>query len=443
MKLLHEQSSQCLRSELDLFSLPPTQTAVDGSQWVEHSPVSTITSSSPIEFIVSGSGEDYMDLNNTLLEVKACIKTTNDSPVDAAVAVAPINNTLHSLFSQIDVSLNDVNVSSATTTYPYRAYIETHLNYGTDAKKSRLQAAMYFIDDNLTVSNPIPDSSSARNMGLKRRHGICTAKPTFDMIGPLHVDVFNQSKYMLNGVTMKVRMTRSKDSFVLMAKSDVTESFKVDILSAKLFVRKLKITPSLCLAHERILQQKTAKYPITRVECKVIHLPQGQKSFTHDNLFLGQLPKRIVLGIVDNRAFNGDISLNPYNFQHCNLNYLAVHLDGQQVPWAPLQPSFSGSSYIRAFYTQFTGGDGISSDTGNTIGREQFVNGHALYCFDLTPDLSSSCGHHFSVTKSGNLRLELAFEVALSITGNVLVYSEFDNVIEIDKDRKVTRNYGH
>ena len=379
MKLLHEQSSQCLRSELDLFSLPPTQTAVDGSQWVEHSPVSTITSSSPIEFIVSGSGEDYMDLNNTLLEVKACIKTTNDSPVDAAVAVAPINNTMYSLFSQIDVSLNDVNVSSATTTYPYRAYIETHLNYGTDAKKSRLQAAMYFIDDNLTVSNPIPDSSSARNMGLKRRHGICTAKPTFDMIGPLHVDVFNQSKYMLNGVTMKVRMTRNKDSFVLMAKSDVTESFKVDILSAKLFVRKLKITPSLCLAHERILQQKTAKYPITRVECKVIHLPQGQKSFTHDNLFLGQLPKRIVLGMVDNRAFNGDISLNPYNFQHCNLNYLAVHLDGQQVPWAPLQPSFSGSSYIRAFYTQFTGGDGISSDTGNTIGREQFVNGHALY----------------------------------------------------------------
>ena len=44
---------------------------------------------------------------------------------------------------------------------------------------------------------------------------------------------------------------------------------------------------------------------------------------------------------------------------------------------------------------------------------------------------------------SSNLRLELAFEVALSITGNVLVYSEFDNVIEIDKDRKVTRNYGH
>ena len=64
---------------------------------------------------------------------------------------------------------------------------------------------------------------------------------------------------MLNGVTMKVRMTRSKASFVLMAKSDVTESFKVDILSAKLFVRKLKITPSLCLTHETHSPTKDGK----------------------------------------------------------------------------------------------------------------------------------------------------------------------------------------
>ena len=101
------------------------------------------------------------------------------------------------------------------------------------------------------------------------------------MIGPLHVDVFkNQSKYMLNGVMMKVRMTHSNDSFVLMPKSDVTESFKIDILLAKLFVRKLKLTASLCLAHERILQQKTVKYHITRVECKVVHLPQGKEFYT-------------------------------------------------------------------------------------------------------------------------------------------------------------------
>ena len=134
MKLIHKQSSQCLRSEVDLFSVPLRQTAVDGSQWVEHSPVSTITWSSPIEFIMSGSGEDYMDLNNTLLEVKACIKNNERLSSGCSSCSCTNKQTLHTLFNQIYVSLNDVNVSSPTTTYPYRAYIETHLNYGTDAK---------------------------------------------------------------------------------------------------------------------------------------------------------------------------------------------------------------------------------------------------------------------------------------------------------------------
>ena len=35
------------------------------------------------------------------------------------------------------------------------------------------------------------------------------------MIGTLHVDVLNPRKYILNGAMMKVRMTRSKESFVI------------------------------------------------------------------------------------------------------------------------------------------------------------------------------------------------------------------------------------
>ena len=118
------------------------------------------------------------------------------------------------------------------------------------------------------------------------------------MIGGLHADIFNQNRYMINGVTIKLRMIRFKDCFVLMSAN--AESYTVDIVSAKLLIRKLKIAPSLALAHEKLMAKKNTKYPLTRVEVKVFHLPKGQKSFTHDNLFLGQLPKRVVLGILDN-----------------------------------------------------------------------------------------------------------------------------------------------
>ena len=107
----------------------------------------------------------------------------------------------------------------------------------------------------------------------------------------------------------------------------------------------------------------------------------------------------------------------------------------------PLKPSFAANNYVRSFFTQFSSGDGINSDTGNTIDREEFKDGHTLYCFDLTPDLSSSSGHHFNVTKRGNLRVEMGFEKVLPFTGNVIVYSEFESIIEIDGERKVTHDY--
>ena len=431
--------TQCIRSELELFSLPPLQTAVEEGQWVEYNPVSSINSAALIEFVVTGSGEEYADLSKTLIEIKAEIRNQHGETIEATNHVAPINNTLHSLFSQLDVSLNDASVSSSTTMYPYRAYIENHLNYGSDAKNSRLSAGLYYKDENITQSDPIPTEHTNVNYGLKERHIICTGKP-FDMIGVLHADICNQNRYLLNGVTMRIRFTRSQDQFVLM--SNESESFHVEILSAKLLVRKLKISSNLALAHEQLLESKPAKYPITRVEVKVFHLPKGQKSFTHDNLILGNLPKRICIGIVDNNAFNGNYLLNPLNFQHYNVNFLSLHLDGNQIPWAPLKPYFSHNNFIRAYFTQFTGGDGTSSDTGNCIDRDDFKHGNALYCFDLTPDLSSSSSHHLCVTRQGNLRVEFGFDNVLQFTRNVIVYSEFDNVIEIDKDRKVTHDYG-
>jgi hypothetical protein len=39
--------------------------------------------------------------------------------------------------------------------------------------------------------------------------------------------------------------------------------------------------------------------------------------------------------------------------------------------------------------------------------------------------------------KQGNLRVEIEFADALTATINVIMYAEFDNVIEIDRNRQV------
>ena len=59
--------------------------------------------SGPIEFHVSGTGDEYLDLAGTQLFVKAKITKANGTAIYADTQVGPVNLFLHSLFSQVDV----------------------------------------------------------------------------------------------------------------------------------------------------------------------------------------------------------------------------------------------------------------------------------------------------------------------------------------------------
>lgn len=437
MAFVHPNSCECNKSELDLFTLPPTQTAVESSQWVEYRPVSTLSAGAPIQFVVMGSGEEYLDLSETYLQVtakitkpsgNALVTTTTEGGDGADIGVGPVNNWLHSLFSQVDVSLNERLVTSSTNTYAYRGYLETLLSYGPAAKESHLTASMWYKD----TSGQMDDTGN-NNSGFATRRRMTANSHTVTLIGRPHLDLCFQDRLLLNGVDFKMRLVRSKDAFCVMGDG------KVEIEDVSLFVRKVKVHPSIQLGHINALNQVPAKYPIRRVETKVFSIPKGNLSANQENLFLGQLPKRVVIGLVENAAFSGDSTKNPFKFDHFHADFLALYLDGVQIPSKPLQPDFTNKLYTRSYVSLFTGTGLMSQDQGNHVSWEEFGNGYTLFAFDLTPDLSD--GGHFNIVKQGNLRLELHFKTQLPQTVNAIVYAEFDNVIEIDKARNVLFDY--
>jgi len=124
MAFVHEQSCECTKSELDLFSVPPTQASMEQRSWVEYHPLTTVTEGSPIEIDISGTGEDFA---NTMLYVKAKLTANDSTNLAADAAVGPVNLFLHSLFLQVDISLNGTLITASTNTYPYRAMLETLL----------------------------------------------------------------------------------------------------------------------------------------------------------------------------------------------------------------------------------------------------------------------------------------------------------------------------
>ena len=90
MAFVNSDSCECAKSELDLFTVPPTQTSIRDACWVEYQPISSIQNRAPIEFDVSGTGEDYIDCSSSvLLYVRAKITQANDNNLVADSTAAP------------------------------------------------------------------------------------------------------------------------------------------------------------------------------------------------------------------------------------------------------------------------------------------------------------------------------------------------------------------
>lgn len=439
MAFIHPHSCECTKTELDLFTVPPTQTSIESGGWVEYNPISSIADGVPIEFVVGGSGQDYIDLANTQLYVRAEIVQGNNTAIDNTHHVGPVNLLLHSLFSEVDFKLNDTLISSTNNTYPYRAYIETLLSYGPSAKNSQLTSALYYKDEATKMDDANPLAANA-NGGLKKRHAFFNDGEVVDMMGCIHSDLFFQEKYLPSDVGLRLRLVRSKNTFCLMSDTPAT-AFKIKLHDVKLLIRKVKLSPSVFVAHAKALEVGNAKYPIRRVVTKTFTIPRGNLDFSQENVFAGQLPTRLVIGMVDNDSFNGAYDKNPYNFKNYNLNQIKIFLDGQQQHIRPLEPNFTANQTIKSYMSLFSGTGKNQKDEGNDITREDYGNGYSLYCFDLTPDLAEN--DHFNLAKDGNVRIDLKFGTALAGTINCIVYAEFENILEIDRNRNIIFDYGN
>ena len=117
-----------ITSEIDLFGSIMQQNIIENKFYREFVPLVTIQHGGPIEFKVQYSNDLYLDLNNSRLHVLAQITNADVSNIGANTA-GPINFPLHSMFREISVELNGRNVSDTSPLHPYRAYLQTLLNY--------------------------------------------------------------------------------------------------------------------------------------------------------------------------------------------------------------------------------------------------------------------------------------------------------------------------
>ncbi|XP_041351267.1 uncharacterized protein F54H12.2-like [Gigantopelta aegis] len=419
-----------LPSALDLFTMPPYQTSVFQHYYVDCRPISQITDSSPVEFQIANSGSDYVDLKRSRLHVKLKVSHSDGTVLDKDEHVGPVNLFMQALWSQVAVYLQGQLVSSANNHYPYKAIIETLLNYGADAKQSQLQSQLFYKDKGEVQTDiESTDPITGANSGLLNRGAFIANSKTITMEGALCEDIFNIGRYLVNGVDITIKLFRSSVPFCLMS-GKTGQEYMIELQDIYFKICKLKMNSALILTHNKLFEKSNALYPFTKTEVKMSSIPFSQQSYVWDNVYQSHCPGRLVVGFVNGDGVTGSYTKNPFNFQSSFVKTVSLYLDGVSIPGRPVE-----AEDISAYVNLFEGVNRWGQDSGNYIKRSEFVLGHGLFVFSLEPVFVDS--DYLSLIKSGNLRLEVQFKSALKNTVSCIVYGEFPSLIEIDQTRNV------
>jgi hypothetical protein len=428
-------SCPALKTECDIFAVNPVQNSVTESVVSIHRPISILADSGPIEVVIPGTN-DYFDLSNTILYLSFKLVKTNGEKLTNNDIATVVNLPGHSLFEKISVSFNNKIVSNSTN-YAYKAYIESILNYSAEAKNGHLQSQIFFKDTSGHFDDIATEKEASKNTGFTSRVKITNNSNEVEIITPLHIDVFNQPKYLIDNIDVSVKFyPQTSPEFYSLARTPC----KISISDIYLMVRKVKINPLIVESHAKVLQQVSAKFPINRTEIKTVTIAAGVNEKNIDNLYIGTLPNRVIFGLVKSKSYNGDYSLNPYNFQHYNVSEIGVYFDNQPVAGHPLKFDYKLGKYALAYHSLMQGTGRHFSDAGISISHSEYKDGYCLYVFDLTVDQSSS-SNYWSLEKAGCMGIHLKFNKELKENVTAIIYTEFDNVIEIDNFRNVLIDY--
>ena len=139
------KSTECSKSELDLFYVPPTQTAIEEGVYDDIQPHSSFNTSDVIRFDIVGDSAHFLNLAETEIHITGRIlQKGSESGIESKTKLGPVNNFLHSLFSQINISINNQNGEN-TNSFTLFEVIWRSLYHLIKLKRLAHWPAIYFI----------------------------------------------------------------------------------------------------------------------------------------------------------------------------------------------------------------------------------------------------------------------------------------------------------
>ena len=298
----------------------------------------------------------------------------------------------HSIIKQIDLQLNGALISPQSDTYHYKAYIETLLNFDREDGKTVLGPQGWFnqvdFPPRLTANNINSTTPHNDYRDLSPNHKAALAASiaetanyaggvTYSLVFTPHLEVFHAGKVLVPGVEIKMKFHFNSPNLFLNKVGLAGRLMEGDV--KLLFHRcQLRLNEAVyrTLSAQRQNDQQLATYPTVRSEIRTFSMQNNLARFDIPNLFQNRVLDRSIVALLDSRAFNGDVTGDPFCFQKFGLTSIRQIVAGEEYPYESLQLVRNTAARDNLGYFRFLQASGAwCKKKGNMVERDDWGQG--------------------------------------------------------------------
>ena len=458
---------------LNLYSLPETDYRYQSRREIAYNPVTA--GIQPITFNVPAS-DDYINLKEIQLEIQVKLDISSDNNYTGLDPAAPandgttqastanstktmvvVNNFAHSIFKQMDVKFNGILMGEQSNYYAYLAYMDTLLNYSKEEARDKLvpqgwiDGAVSLETSQFDVTNDALAAGNADDRAtykaLRPLADKLKSKRWYTFVITPHIPAFHSGAFLAPGVSLEMELHLNPNTFYLFGtpnKGAMTvkrfPTITQDDIKVKLIIPKYSLNASVYnkLQSERSLSKKTVKYPVVRPSIRTFVIPTGQTTWEEDNVFLGKFPDRVIIGLVHTDGFNGTYDRYPFAFERFGLTHIRQLVNGEEYPYRTLELSNvtnqKHSTDALGYHRLIKAMGAYREHKQPMVQPEDWGEGKTctLFMFNNVPSGFPDDPNYRNPQQTGIVRYQITFAAATTHNITVVVWSEYENTIEIN-----------
>ena len=335
-----------------------------------------------------------------------------------------VNNIMHSIFSNVEVYINNQQIYNSNGLYAHKSYISNNFKGAISEYKGVLHCEGYDFEANPDdiQDSPLSDPFFSRRLKMLLR------SDGFTLYGKLGVDFFTTSELLYPNMKVRIRLIRARPNFYMISDNP---NVSLGIVDCSLYTRRIGRKEDYHKKRMDMLAYAPVEYNYMETLAKTFIIPSSQNQFIQENIFNNAPIRRIAIAMNTNSAFTGSFTENPFWYQQFDLRQIRILRGGQPIV------DYDTSDNCRLYVTTMKAMN--FQDDIPSIPIDNFQD-HYVLVFDLTSmqDVTEHC--HYPELVGEPLRLELNFNTTLEHVTEVIVLGERMSSVAVDKFGVVGKN---